>query len=566
TRQVFLELRWYMRREVEQMIQIDETLPKDIKAFMESMGRPESSLPQANDMSMLLAASRVRGSRIVTSDLKLLNTIQDLKIDIDGIVGSAFVLELMESVGDEDIKKKLTTIRERIYAEEVRYSIERREAYDPVTRIRIIEDHAMRVLRSVKKPADMLDKKLARGQPLFVLDFIEDIKAGTPAMFEDFMNGKYGSLALEIEAVQNEIERLLIVSTLTEDKETHQALVDHAADLVLFLYYLNMICHLYRGTRDGVEKAISIGEEAFRLLMFAGIKNDELKASVFFVRILLALVKEDYETIDYFYSLYDSMISRTGLEQMMETSEGLYVTMQILRKFMGGFSLTKTKLQHPSVTASMLNDIARYNLLFDSYENAWQLASNAYRIGVAYGKEECAVQSFLTLYKISAATGDRFNTMLEKFAENALKYFVKNGWSTSEITPILNELQGKPVLPEDMSTGGPVPLERIPEQLRGWMDVLSTRVVDGTELLVVRNDRLRVRVGVVTTHNPELKSLKAGNRVALTNGTFEIRNATPEVIAQTMVMLIILPSEFSEISYEGGGGFSYLRLAKPISP
>jgi rRNA-processing protein FCF1 len=138
TRQVFQELRWYLRREVEQMIQIEETLSKDIKELMESIKKPEGALPQLNDMSLILAAMRSKKSKIVTSDLKLLNTIQDIKIDVEGIVGSAFALELMESIDDDELKKSLSVIRERIYGEEVRYSIARQEAYDPVTRIRLI--------------------------------------------------------------------------------------------------------------------------------------------------------------------------------------------------------------------------------------------------------------------------------------------------------------------------------------------------------------------------------------------------------------------------------------------
>lgn len=133
TRQVFQELRWYLRREVEKIIQIDETLNKDIKEFMASINRPESSLPQPNDMSLVLAAMRAKNAKIVTSDLKLLNTIQDLQVEVEGIVGSAYILELMESIDDEDLKKRLAHIRDRIYTEEVRYSISRQQAYDPVT-------------------------------------------------------------------------------------------------------------------------------------------------------------------------------------------------------------------------------------------------------------------------------------------------------------------------------------------------------------------------------------------------------------------------------------------------
>lgn len=563
TRQVFQELRWYLRREAEQVVQIDETLTKDIKELMESINKPESSLPQHNDMSLILGAMRVKKSKIVTSDLKLLNTIQDIQVDVEGIVGSAFVLELMESIDDEGLKNKLSVLRERIYGEEVRYSISRQEAYDPVTRIRLIEEHALRVLRAVKAPAEGLDRQLSRGQPLFILDFLEDIKAGIPTMFEDFRNGKYNTLALEIEAIQNEIERLLIVSTLTNDSETHSKLVQHASDLTLFLYYLEMICHLYRGTRQGIEEALVISDEAFRLLMFAGVSNDELKASVFFVRIVLAMIREDYDEIDYYYSLYDSMIRRVGLEDMIETSEGLYVIMQVLREFMGGFSLTKSKLQYPSATLALLSDIAKHAIQFDEHDNAWQLVVTSYKVGVAYGKEEGALASFLMLYKISSSSHDRFKPALEKIAEHALKMFVKKGWDTSKITPILNEIQGNLPPIEDMTTKEPVDLEELPDEVCSWMDVLSVETINDNTTLVVRNEQLQVRIGIDIMKQPELGNLKTGHKVALIGGKFSLANADPEVVDKYAVMLIITPGDDSEISYEGEYGFSWLKIAEP---
>ncbi len=560
TRQIFQELRWYLRREVEQVIQIDETLTKDIKALMESIGKPETALPQHNDMSLVLAAMRAKRSKIVTSDLKLLNTLQDIKVDIDGIVGSAFVLELMESIDDEKLKTKLAQIRETIYGEEVRYSISRQEAYDPVTRIRLIEEHALRVIRAVKAPAEQLDRKLSKGQPLFILDFLEDIKAGIPTMFEDFRQGKYSILAKEIEAVQNEIERLLIVSTLTNDEETHSKLVEHASDLTLFLYYLEMICHLYRGTKEGIEDALNISEEAFRLLMFAAVSNEELKAGVFFVRIVLALIKEDYDEIDYYYSLYDSMIRRIELEDMIETSEGLYVIMQVLREFMGGFSLTKSKLQYADATLALLNDISKYAVQFDDHDNAWQLAVTAYKIGVAYNKEEGALASFLMLYKISSSSLDRFKPALEKIAEHALKMFVKKGWDTGQVTPILNEIQGNLPPIEDMSTHEPVDVSKLPEKLTGWMDALAVAEINGKRVLLVRNEKLQARVGIEMQSHPELDTLKTGHRVALTRGDFAVTNASRDIVKELSVVLLITPSENAEISYEGEYGFSWLKL------
>ncbi|MHA1575804.1 MAG: hypothetical protein ACTSU3_00445, partial [Candidatus Thorarchaeota archaeon] len=298
--------------------------------------------------------------------------------------------------------------------------------------------------------------------------------------------------------------------------------------------------------------------------MFAEVGNDELKASVFFVRILLSLIREDYDEIDYFYGLYDSMINRVGLDDMMETTEGFYITMQVLRaEVMGGFSLTKNKLHHVDVTIAMLNDIAKYSLLFNDEDNAWQLAVTAYKVGVAYNKEEGAISSFQMLYKVSSSSHDRFKPALEKIAEHALKAFVKKGWNTNLVTPILNEVQGQLPPIEKMATGGPVSIDKIPDVLRGWMDVLSFETIDKEDVLVVRSEGLQARVAIKTTHHPELRSLKTGHKVALTNGEFEIQDAKPKVVKDYSVVISIEPSETAELSFEGEYGFSCLKVAGP---
>ncbi len=211
----------------------------------------------------------------------------------------------------------------------------------------------------------------------------------------------------------------------------------------------------------------------------------------------------------------------------------------------------------------MLNDLTKYSIQFDDHDNAWQLAVTAYKIGVAYNKEEGALGSFLMLYKVSSSSHDRFKPALEKIAEHALKAFVKKGWNTSQITPILNEVQGQVPTVDGMTTEGPVDQEKLKDELKGWMDVLSLETIDGVEMLVVRNDKLQARVAIAVGNHPEVSTLKTGHKIALTNGNFEVSDANPEVVKKYSVVLTITPSESAEISYEGEYGFSYLKVAEP---
>ena len=171
--------------------------------------------------------------------------------------------------------------------------------------------------------------------------------------------------------------------------------------------------------------------------------------------------------------------------------------------------------------------------------------------------------SFSQLYKVSSSSRDRLNPALEKIAEHALKVFVKKGWNTSQITPILNEIQGNLPPLEDMTTEKPVPLEKLPESLRGWMDALAIHEINGASILVVRNDTLQGRVGIVIEKHPDLKNLKTGHKIALTKGEFSISNAAPDIVKKHAIILTIVPDEGSEISYEGEYGFSYLKVAAP---
>ncbi|MFX1580586.1 MAG: hypothetical protein ACFFBJ_13135, partial [Promethearchaeota archaeon] len=214
---------------------------------------------------------------------------------------------------------------------------------------------------------------------------------------------------------------------------------------------------------------------------------------------------------------------------------------------------------------SMLNDLAKYAIQFDDHDNAWQLAVTAYKIGVAYNKEEGALGSFLMLYKVSSSSHDRFKPALEKIAEHALKAFVKKGWNTSQITPILNEIQGHLPPVEGMATEGPVDHEKLNPELTGWMDVLSLETIDGTEMLIVRNDKLHARIAIAVGNHPEVSALKTGHKIALTNGSFDVSDANPEVVKKYSVVLMITPSDSAEISYEGEYGFSYLKVAEPIA-
>jgi hypothetical protein len=164
---------------------------------------------------------------------------------------------------------------------------------------------------------------------------------------------------------------------------------------------------------------------------------------------------------------------------------------------------------------------------------------------------------------LSSSSHDRYKAALEKIAENALKMFIKKGWSTTLVTPILNEVQGNIPKLDIKITGKPVAKDKLPQQIAGWMDVLCVENIEGKDTLVVRSEEMHARIGIDISEHQILKELKTGHKVALVNGEFTLKATSEEVISKYAVMLIVVPSEAAEISYEGEYGFSYLKVASP---
>lgn len=554
TSQAFKEIRWYLRREIQGQVEIVDVLERDLKRFANSFKKPESALPQLPDLSLIYAATKSKGSIVVSSDFKLIQTIKAFKFPIEGIVGSAFMLKMIEEIGDLNLREKLKKIRERIYSAEVRYSIERQQMYDPLTRIQFIEEQALQVLREINESKAKLNERTLE-EGLLILDFIEEIKDTIPGMFEDFRAGKYFALANELEDLQNEIERQLTLSSLTMSYESHRELVEYVGELILFLYYLEMLCYIYVANSDAIKKAFALSEESMRLLMFTPIEHVRLKASVYFLRIFLAMLMEKFDEMEYFYGLWESLVSTYDLEDMITASEGFYVAMQIFRDYMGGFSLQKTKIYHPEETCRFLGDVAQFLIVLGDLKRAQAITMNLYKIAVFYKVQKSAVKSIVILYQVNLIAKGAYQKAFNKVVKHALNSFKKKGWDLTKIEPIIKELDGE--FPDVSKYVRPTPVDArdLPHELRTWMDALSIVEINNKSYLIVRNWEIQGNIAIGTTHHKDLLSLRAGHKVFLVSGELKITKASEAVQKEYNVALIINPKKNAEISLRGEFGF-----------
>jgi predicted nucleic acid-binding protein len=198
---ILQEIRWYLRRRIKPPVQIEKVLIKDIRKYKENIGENASKSPQMNDLSNILAAKKINGT-VITSDLKLVRFCELENIPV--LISSSFVFLLKTTCKDPDNEKILNKIYDTILSDEIRHSVEKRQTYDPVTRIKKIQEHAINVLQNIsetkKVPADkspsdyhLLDEENS------LIDLMNEIEFEFPNYLEQLEKGSLEGLYYELE-------------------------------------------------------------------------------------------------------------------------------------------------------------------------------------------------------------------------------------------------------------------------------------------------------------------------------------------------------------------------------
>ncbi|MHA2279176.1 MAG: hypothetical protein ACXAC2_25635, partial [Candidatus Kariarchaeaceae archaeon] len=101
-------------------------------------------LPQTPDMAVAYVAHNEK-MPIVSSDLRLVEVAQ--KLGINAMMNSAFLVLLLGETSDPQETTFLQTLYERLFSDEISYSVKSQGRYDPVVRIQKIMDSALSVVR-----------------------------------------------------------------------------------------------------------------------------------------------------------------------------------------------------------------------------------------------------------------------------------------------------------------------------------------------------------------------------------------------------------------------------------
>jgi hypothetical protein len=297
---IIQEIRWYLRRRVKDPVQVIKTPIKEIRDYKEEIEKKQISTPSLNDLSNIVVAQRI-GGIVISSDLKLVKTCEVL--DVPVLISSSFIFLLNTVSTKNNQKVVLEKIYDTILSDEIRHSVEKRQTYDPVTRIKKIQEHALSVLQNISK-VNHVKREIVQEQHYLLpeennlIEIMNEIEFEFPIFLDQLEKGNLEVLRFElIEAYTALSDLSLELRVALMDKESYtEELAIRLKARILFLLSIAEFTLLDLEKLDG----------HLNTLIEISLVYPKLVADFFmdlhFLRMVFFLVTNNHERLKGYYS------------------------------------------------------------------------------------------------------------------------------------------------------------------------------------------------------------------------------------------------------------------------
>ncbi|MFX1492048.1 MAG: hypothetical protein ACFFBU_07290, partial [Promethearchaeota archaeon] len=375
--QILKELRGKLRRYVKKVVEVVEVSQKDLDAYIEKARDMVDRIPQAPDLSLLLVLKKLKENRLISSDFQLLQALRNLEPEIEGLMGSAFLLHLLERSHDhEEDMAFLETLREKVLHTEIRYSLDRRSVYDPTTRIQLIENQAFQVVRSLRGPRiaeeDLIG--MTDQEALGLRTFLQELRRNYASYVNKIQEQNYREALDEIDEAREELYNHLVLLSWELSATAHRRLIRQITPDLVLLNYLTALCYLYLGEKNNLEKAKEAIEECNRILL--SVRPDaanyhRLMIMTHMLRITINLLLEDFESATMYFTIFARKTQEWGFANEQATAHALYLALLVIR---GEITSTEfPSITDPGEVIRFLIDLSSIYFALRRFEESWKL-------------------------------------------------------------------------------------------------------------------------------------------------------------------------------------------------
>jgi len=535
TNYVNKEMRWYMRRVIESLLIVRDVREADLKKYcVEAVKKVDMNLPQLPDMSVAYLAAE-EGIPIVSSDWRLVEVAQQL--GLTAMMNSAFLVMLLEEIDDEDDRKFLQDIYERLFSEEITYSVKSQGRYDPVVRIQKIMDSALDVVRLQGN-----DGSKGKVETQSTHDFPEyrelaEVTREIRSEISDYINlmeeGNYRRLDFELHEATIKLSDLSTEVRMQSVKENDPV---YREALTTWAHILLLSSTVALGEQN-LQEAEAIVDQLLLIML----ENDEverrLDIEVHLQRITIFFLTEQLSRLKIYFT--PAFIQLCNLRERDDIID-LHRIMSII------IAVLTNKETEQSATArdfSEIQYVIQLGVQFISVgniESAWLLLEQAIHMSLNSDITGLLYAVFEVLLPLSFKPEVNYKPTFEELL-NLVKEKVENlPFEDYERRMVRN----KSVSDELLIKGYKSP-EKIPKQFQGFLDVISVEQVDfkkigRTMFIRVIDWKTMHVIGIIDPTLSVDENLSVGSSIKLHSGSFRTMKPPKSIREGREVDLLII--------------------------
>jgi predicted nucleic acid-binding protein len=529
------EFRWYMRREIGQFLKVENISPKELEKFMVSARkRVDIKLPQPPDCAVALLAEK-QDYGLVSSDLRLVEIAQQL--GLTAMMNSAFLLLLLQEVKDTVDRDYLQNLYEKLFADEISYSVQSSNRYDPVIRIQKIMDSAISVIKKqrelVKEKPLVVNEEYNFPEYLELIEITKQVRTDLSDFLKMMEMGNYKALTYEL---QHDSQKLIDLSSevrmlgVTEEDPVYRETITTLAHVYILQTSLAIGEHR-------LHDAKSISDQLLLIMLENKDVEERLDMEIHLQRITIFFLTEQLDRFRLYYS-------PAFVELCHKRERGDILALhRVMAIIIAALSLNKAE---PSAIAKdflEIEYIIQLGVQFISVEKiqeAWLLLEqavwmsiNSNMMGLLFAVFEILIPlSFKTDYVFSPSFEDLMAIVKNKFKDLPFDEYSRR--STR------NENVDERLLRKRSTKHSKLPLE-----FQGFLDVISTDYADFKN--IGRSTFVRVIdwqtmhfIGIVDPTMSLNDTLTVGSSVKILQGSFRVIEPSVSIKKNRGIDLILI--------------------------
>ncbi len=533
------EMRWYMRRIIEPKLVVKNINPKNLEKFEnDTRAKIDIKLPQTPDMAVAFLA-HLEKIPIVSSDMRLVEVGE--KLGIPSMMNSAFLVILLNEVKDPKDKQELQKLYDKLFGEEITYSVKSQSRYDPVVRIQKIMDSTLNVVRNQvalnQHASRTIKATAANASEIFayteLLESTKEVRTDISKYISILEEGNYKKLGKELKDA----------SVLLMDLATEARMAGIEEEDPGYKEAMTTTAHLLL-----LATAVAIGEQQLDkaesyvdLLLLFLLENDEvelrLDIDVHLLRITLFFLTEQLTRLKFYFTpTFIELCNRRDRDDIIE----LHRTMSILMTILANNQAEKTAVAKDVSEIEYITQLGMQYIAVNKINNAWLLfeqaiymSLNSNMTGLLYHVFEVILPlSFTVGYELKPNFSELVKLVKKKDKAFMSEDYVRRSQSNHDVD--VNLLRKRFVNPKSL-----------PNQFTGFLDVISAENAEFKRIgrcvfIRVIDWQTMHMLGIVDPSLSLDEHLTVGSSIKILDGKFRIIEPSPSIKTSRNIDLLMI--------------------------